>query len=100
MVDCNGYSPSVVRTGACYICGSQRRDDMIRHEVYHGGNRQKSKYLGLWVNLCTACHHEVHYGHKGYDRMLKQKIQPIAMKYHGWSKEDFIRIIGKNYMEE
>ena len=97
-LDRNGYAESIVEDNdRCFLCG--RSDRMLnRHEVYHGSNRQKSKRLGLWVNLCDLCHDKLHHKDANMDLDLKQKMQIKAMEVYGWSIEQFREITGKNYL--
>ena len=72
---------------------------MDRHEVFFGPNRQKSKRLGLWVNLCHEdCHLWGVHDSKQIDNMLKAEGQRCAMKEYGWTTEQFIAEFGKNYL--
>lgn len=98
-IGANGYVDSIVgNEPRCYLCG--RRDLALhRHEVYHGtAYREKSKNLGLWVNLCYVCHQRLHNRDAGLDRRLKEGMQEKAMKEFGWSIEDFRREFGKSYI--
>lgn len=100
--DKNGYAPSIISGHSdtqCWLCGCNGRGKMDRHEVFGGAYREKSKRLGLWVNLChDGCHlNGVH--KNAYDaNLLKEDAQYCAMTKLGWTKEDFIREFGKNYM--
>lgn len=102
-LDKNGYAPSIVyEDGYCFFClmdESAFGSNLVRHEAFGGPNRQKSKRLGLWVNLCPHCHEEIHKDARK-SNFLRQIVQADAMHHYGWSKEDFIREIGKNYLEE
>lgn len=85
---------------SCKLCGSQRW--LERHHIFGGANRKKSEKYGLVVYLCHNCHNEPPYGvHHNRDEMLrlKQYGQKKAMLEQGWSKEDFIREFGKNYLD-
>lgn len=102
-LDRNGYAPSIVpdhSPDCCFLCG--RAGNLDRHEVYHGAYRDQSKRLGLWVYLChDSCHifgrYAVH--HNGQtDRELKRRVQSYAMERYGWTKEEFVREFGKNYL--
>lgn len=109
MTDKNGYAPSILQPDAdppyCAICfANGAADPLNRHEVFGGAYRDKSKRLGLWVWLChSRCHQEgtnsVHQN-AGTALALKKMAQMEAMERFGWSKEDFIREFGKNYLEE
>ena len=59
-LDKNGYAPSlfVHESFRCYRC--HRFGDTARHEIYGGSRRKASKALGLWVNVCPACHAAIH----------------------------------------
>lgn len=85
----------------CFLCGSQTW--LERHHIFGGANRKKSEKYGLVVDLCHTCHNEPPNGvHHNKDAMLRLKMygQKKAMLEHGWSKEDFIREFGKNYLED
>lgn len=108
-MDRNGYNPSILQPDAdppyCAICmANGAQDKLDRHEVFGRAYRSKSKRLGLWVWLChSRCHQEgpnaVHQN-AGTALALKKMAQMEAMERFGWSKEDFIREFGKNYLEE
>lgn len=53
LLDTNGYAPSLFPTGCCYLCKCQP-PQLVRHEVYHGSLRKKSKAYGLWAELCPG----------------------------------------------
>ena len=84
----------------CFLCGG--REMIERHHIFGGANRKKADKLGLVVDLCHYCHNEPPYGvhhNKGAMLRLKQYGQKKAMLDQGWSKEDFIREFGKNYLD-
>lgn len=105
-LDRNGYTPSIVQEDAdeycavCYANGS--KDPLNRHEIFGGACRKKSKRLGLWVSLChDRCHqHGPNSVHQNAEAngALKARGQRAAMEYYGWSKDDFRREFGKNYL--
>ncbi len=103
-VDKNGYAPSIMQhnTKMCYCCG--RRDRKLdRHEPFGGAYRDKSKAMGLWIMLCHDECHEGRYGAHGdpeVNRKYRQEAQRAAMSEYGMSTEQFIRMFGKNYIEE
>ena len=90
----------------CYLCGRNARADFCgleEHHCYEGyGKREISEQYGLKVYICgDRCHRNGKYSvHKNAEvaRALKAKVQEIAMKHYEWSIEDFISIIGKNYL--
>lgn len=95
-LDQNGYAPSIVWDGECYICGAAT---VARHEVYGGSRRSMSKKYGLWTTLCPVCHEMIH--HEASVSMgLKRDVQRIAQEYYGWSAEEFRQRVGKNYDAE
>lgn len=98
-LDRNGYAPSVIQpfdTGECYLCGC--RGDLVRHEVFHGDNRTKSKALGCWVQLCPRCHGQLHSRRPEWDWELKRSGQIRVMAEYDWSTEDFRERFGKSYV--
>ena len=99
-LDRNGYAKSIMQTDMrkCFRCG-RTTGKLDRHEVFPGPNRQKSKRLGLWVVLCHQdCHLNGAHAQQKIALALKQAGQVAAMKTYGWTKEDFIREIGRNYL--
>lgn len=99
--DKNGYAPSIMQTDLhkCFRCG-RTTGKLDRHEIYGNANRQKSKRLGLWVILChQECHLDGVHAQRKIAEALKQAGQVAAMKTYGWTKEDFIREIGRNYLD-
>lgn len=104
-LDRNGYAPSIVQyqMDRCWLCDKVFQNLLERHEVYGAANRAKSKRLGLWVHLCHQCHRTgkqaVHSCPESAS-LLKQAGQKMAMEEYGWSVDDFILEIGKNYLED
>lgn len=114
-LDSNGYAPSIMPNQKdmfghpqCYCC--MNGHNLVRHEVLYGQNRAKSKALGLWILVCPDCHRWIH-GEKqrwpkmdGLDAMmrleLKKTAQRMAMMDYSWTKEEFARRFGKNYLED
>lgn len=97
-LDSNGYAPSIVEIyggDCCYWC--KRGGQLVRHEIFHGSNRRKSKELGLWVHLCPSCHMRLHGQDAQIDRSLKIIGQQRAEAYYGWTAQQFRKIFGKNY---
>lgn len=85
----------------CYFCGS--REWLECHHIFGGANRKKSDRLGLVVDLCHYCHNEPPLGvHHNKEAMayLHRCGQVKAMREQGWTKADFIREFGKNYLED
>lgn len=84
----------------CFIC--RTRQCLELHHVYSGfGLRELSDQYGLTVWLCHKCHNEPPNGvhqNKEIRRALQARVQRIAMKYYGWTIEQFIKIFRKNYL--
>ena len=85
----------------CFLCGKYGATE--RHHVFPGGLRKKSEKYGAVVDLCHWCHNEppngVHHN-RARANLLKQRAQIMLMREQGWTKEDFIREFGKNYLDE
>lgn len=99
-LDRNGYAPSIIQRdlSCCAACG-KANTKLDRHEIFHGANREKSKQYGLWIILChDTCHLNGVHKHANIDRGWKKIAQRAAMQHYGWNKEDFIEIIGRNYI--
>lgn len=84
----------------CYFCGKPRE---AIHEVFYGKNRQTSIKNGFCVGLCHECHNmgseSVHAKpNQGKDKELKQRYQREYEKNH--TREEFIKLIGRNYIDE
>lgn len=97
-MDRNGYNASLFVTefGKCYICGNECYTE--RHEVFGAANRSKSKYYGLWVDLCPDCHRysplAVH-RNKSMRLKLQQEAQRLYQEEFG---DDFMQKFGRNYL--
>ncbi len=88
-------------TGTCFLCGNY--ETVERHHIFQGALRKKADKLKLTVYLCPWCHQydadSVH--RSGETRLILHKYgQRKAMIEQGWSKEDFIREFGKNYLSD
>ena len=96
----NGYTDSIMveNEGVCALCG-RRNQKLDRHEPWGGANRQKSKELGLWVNLHRACHEEAHRDAET-GRQLRADAQRAAMLRYGWTREEWIRRFGKSELSQ
>lgn len=82
----------------CFICGSEQW--LERHHVYGGPNRKASEREGFWVYLCHYCHNEpphgVHHNREAMER-LRAECQ-AAYEDQGHTREEFMGIIGRNYL--
>ena len=94
-MDRNGYNPSILDTesGVCYVCG--RQTDTARHEIYGGANRNISKRMGFWVNLCPDCHRRVHRVEDFAVAALKEPCEAVFEQTH--TRQEFFDLIGRYY---
>lgn len=96
-LDSNGYAPSLFSSEGCWRCG---RTPVERHELYPGPLRNKSKALGLWMNLCGECHrtgeHAAHQS-KVFADHLKRMGQRAAMQKYGWGLDEWMKRFYKNW---
>ena len=82
----------------CLVCGTP--ENLHRHHIFGGyGLRDLSEKNGFWCYLCARHHnmsnHSVH-ADKTLDLKLKSKCQEIYELDH--SREEFMDIIGRNYL--
>lgn len=83
----------------CYITGSTTL--LHKHHIYGGPNRKISEKNGFWVYLRYDWHngenYGVHFNHE-LDLMLKRNCQREYEKTH--TREEFIKLIGRNFLED
>lgn len=82
----------------CFLCGSQTW--LEEHHIFEGtANRKISEKNGFKVYLCHYCHNEppkgVHFN-RANNLKLKRACQRKYEETH--TREDFMRLIGKNYL--
>ncbi len=82
----------------CYVCGTTY--GLHEHHIFYGtANRKQSEKHGFKVYLCGRHHNlseeGVHFDHE-LDLRIKRDCQRVFEKTH--SREEFISIIGKNYL--
>ena len=97
---------SIIQTEKyCYLCRVvEDRDTYVElecHHCIHGiANRRLADRLGLWIWLCPEHHRTGKYSvHKCKE--IDTKIEQIAQAHFEkkiGSREDFMRIFGKNYL--
>ncbi|MEW4411551.1 hypothetical protein [Clostridium sp. AN503] len=84
----------------CFLCG--RCGQLEEHHIFGGNpNRKLSEKYGLKVHLCCRCHRDNREGvHGNREKMdhLHWTGQQAFERTH--SRDDFIRIFGKNYLDE
>jgi 5-methylcytosine-specific restriction endonuclease McrA len=86
--------------GRCAICG--RPKESIHH-VFYGKNRKISdEHTEFMTCLCYNCHQGTNgvHGKHGHDKdlFLKRRAQKMFEETH--SHEEFMKLIGRNYLEE
>lgn len=85
----------------CYVTG--RTDNLHKHHIFYGsGNRKISEKNGFWVWLTGVYHNQdsrlgVHLGNVELDMALKEQAQRVFEETH--SREEFMRLIGRNYLD-
>lgn len=81
----------ITKEGNCEFCGqySKRLDP---HEVYGGSNRQRSIIHKFVKLICPKCH-----SNENIITQLRIDTQKEYEKTH--TREEFIKIIGKSYLE-
>ena len=89
----NRYSILTSDMEDCIICKSPFVDI---HEIYGGGNRKVSMTNGFCVPLCRE-HHKVATENYSANVFLKIKCQKEFEKTH--TREEFISLIGRNYLD-
>lgn len=88
----------------CWLCGRNGMSEPLdKHHIFGGANRKKSEKYGLTVWLCHgSCHlsgvKAVHNNRETMDA-LHEYGQRRAMQEQGWTREEFVREFGKNYLE-
>lgn len=85
-----------MKEGRCSVCGRYSSLD-VHHLINGSAKRKKSDEYGLVIEVCRACHRDIH-DHPAKYLWLKQKAQEKVMTEQGWSVEDFIREFGKSYL--
>lgn len=85
--------------GICFICGKVGYTEC--HHIYSSANRKYSEEYGLTVYLCPECHRisEVSAHRNGEVREVLRRIGQRAFERRWGSREDFIKLFGKNYLE-
>ena len=89
---------SIIQTDKkCFMCG--RTEGLHKHHIFGAANRRWSEEYGLWIYLCPPDHnmsdHGVHFN-KALDLEIKRLAQREFEDTH--SREDFLRIFGRNYL--
>lgn len=102
------HLPSILHPDdrTCYLCRKLKQDDRIRrdlevHHIFGGPNRMISEEHGFKVRLCPEHHRTgpdaVHQNIKSM-RLLQEDTQRAYEKTH--TRQQFMELIGRNYLEE
>ena len=90
---------------SCWLCGRNGSGDPLdKHHIFGGANRGKSEKYGLTVYLCHgSCHlfgeRAAHNCRETMDE-LHRYGQRKAMEEQVWSREDFVREFGRNFLDD
>jgi hypothetical protein len=84
-------------TKECFVCRATQ-DLQLHHVLYGTSNRRQADKYGLTVWLCLRHHTGDRGAHfdKGLDLKLKEMAQAKFEETH--TREEFIRIFGRNYL--
>lgn len=97
----------------CYFCralanregcfGELTHNGLHRHHIIYGAGRRKfSERYGLWIWLCPHHHNlggmeAVHMNETL--RRYTERIAQKAFEQRGGSRQDFVEIFGRNYLD-
>lgn len=87
--------------GMCFINGTW--GIVEKHHIFGGARRKLSEKYGLTVMLSPEMHRlRPCSAHRDADtaHILHRYGQKKAMVEQGWSVEEFVKIFGRNYLEE
>lgn len=81
----------------CYLCGAQLAIE--EHHIYFGPLRKTSESYGFKVYLCNNHHrgNDSPHQERKIDLLLKRICQRRFEETH--SREEFMQIIGRNYLD-
>lgn len=80
----------------CYLTG--RTFNLHKHHVFNGNPQRKlSEQYGLWVWLNAEVHEKVHADIE-IRKWLKETAQLDAMRYYGWTEDEFREKFGRSYL--
>lgn len=88
----------IQKTKQCYVCGQVT--NLHSHHILFGKNRSNAEKYGLKVWLCYQHHINGVHGRDGHalDLKLKQIAQRTFEEKH--TRKEFIKIFGRNYLDE
>ena len=86
-------------TEQCFFCGS--KGQLETHHIFFGNpGRQISEKHGFKIRLCPDCH-RLNENSPHRNRTADLELKCICQKEYerqGHSREEFIRLIGRNYL--
>lgn len=86
-------------TKKCFRCENPHCED---HHIFFGtANRKLSEKYGLKIWLCESHHrlgNQAVHKNKDWDLKIKRMAQKKFMEHYDKTREDFIKIFGKNYL--
>lgn len=95
-------APSIIQEKQeCFLTGDTRWLDC--HHIYFGGDRKTSDENGFWIWLrhdyhIADSHHKTPHNDRELDLALKRMCQLKYEETH--TREEFMKLIGRNYLED
>lgn len=87
------------RIKECYVCHA--KTGLHKHHIFFGKNRSMSERNGFTCHLCWNDHEGTYGVHGKYgdelDLRLKQDCQRKYEESH--PREEFMKLVGKNYLD-
>lgn len=90
----NRYSILTDNLDYCFVKNCRNKSDDI-HEVYAGAKRKISIKNGFCIPLCRLCHSEIQNNESKmiiYKKMCQKKYE------ENHTREEFIKLVGRNYL--
>lgn len=83
--------------GECYICS--RYTNLEEHHAFQGANRKIcDRFPRMKFYLCPECHRGTHGVHGRDGHKLNLKLKQEAQRNFEGTKEEFIKLFGRNYL--
>lgn len=85
----------------CFVCQTDRGQVLEEHHIFFGPSRKLSEKYGLKVPLCIEHHRGTNGVHGKNGKQLNEKLKKIAQRKfeETHTREEFMRIFGKNYLD-
>lgn len=82
----------------CFLCHTTNW--LENHHIFGAANKKNSEKYGLMVYLCHYCHNEPPNGvHHNAENMSKLRATAQAKFEETHTREEFMSIFGKNYLD-